>query len=115
MATRARVELRGSLTHQGRGRAFKKGSPQILTNSADIVYYQQQAGFAVTMLSDKSKAATKVVAPEPDDDSGEGDNDFNESELRKMKKADLQEVAEELGLDIDGTVNELIERIMDAQ
>lgn len=114
MAMRARVELRGSLTHQGKGRFFKKGSPQILTNAAEVLYYQQQSGFAVTMLSEQSKTATKVVAPEPDD-SGEGDNDFNEAELRKMKKADLQEVAEELGLDTEGTVNELIERIMDAQ
>jgi len=109
---RARVELKGCLTFQGKGRTFKKGSPQILTNPADIMYYQQQAVFVVTMLSEKSKVVVETKQPV---DNIKDDNDFNESELRKMKKADLQEVAEELGLDTEGTVNELIERILDAQ
>jgi hypothetical protein len=112
MAIRARVELRGSLTHDQGGRVFKKGSPQILSNAAEIKYYQGQAGFSVTMLDTKAKAPAPVV---DDDDTGESDNDYEEADLRKMKKADLVEICEELELDTEGTVNELIDRILEAQ
>lgn len=113
MAIRARVELRGSLTHDHGGRVFKKGSPQILTNAAEIKYYQGQAGFSVTMLEG---AKAKAPAPVVDDDTGgESDNDYSEADLRKMKKAELVEIAEELELDTEGTVNELIDRILEAQ
>ena len=114
MAIRARVELKGSLTHNGNGRAFTKGSPQILTNPADIRYYEQQAGFSVTIL-DAPK--TKIVDEKENetDEAPPSDNDYNRQELGKMKKPELIEVCEELGLDADGTVAELVSRILDSQ
>jgi hypothetical protein len=57
---RARIELRGSLSHTVRGRVFKKGQPQIITSPDDILYFQQTDGFVVTLLN----AAEKVKAPE---------------------------------------------------
>jgi len=116
MALRARVELRGCLTHQSGGRLFKNGSPQILTNPSEIKYYQGQAGFTVTMLStEKAKAPEPATVETDDGDGGESDNDYTEADLRKMKKAELVDVAAELGLDAEGTVNELVERILEAQ
>lgn len=56
---RARIELRGSLSHTVRGRVFKKGQPQIITNPDDILYFQQTDGFVVTLMN----AAEKVKAP----------------------------------------------------
>jgi len=117
MALRARVELRGSLTHDHGGRVFKKGSPQILTNPAEIKYYQGQAGFAVTVLEGdkaKAKAAATPAATDVDED-GDDLVEYSEADLRKMKKAELVEIAEELELDTEGTVNELIDRILETQ
>lgn len=60
---KARVELLKSATHTARGRTFRKGQVQILTNSADILYYQQQPEFSVIVLEeDKPAAPTKVKA-----------------------------------------------------
>jgi len=181
MATRARVELRGSLTHEHEGRRFKRGSPQILTTVSEIMYYQSQSGFVVTILDNgkdkrftppkpKQEKATPLEPkiksepepepepeddpePEPEDDSEpepEDDSetepepappapqpaktkpktkpepvlppasrvtpksasDYSEAELKRMKKAELQKVAKELGLDDTGTVTELILTIL---
>lgn len=123
MAMRARVELTGCLTHEGNGRKFKKGQPQILTNSSDIKYYQGQACFSVTVLETK-KSKVKEPEPDPSKDSGAGntggdDDDADETytaeELEEHKKADLKEIAAEMGLDVGGTKKELIERIIDNQ
>ena len=72
---KARVELRGCMTHSGRGRTFKKGVPQIMTNPSDILYYQGQGDFSVVMLdddpapkTDEPKPKTKVKEPKPVDE-----------------------------------------------
>lgn len=83
---KARVELRGCMTHSGRGRTFRKGVPQIMTNPSDILYYQSQGDFSVVMLDDdpapkaeEPKPKTKVKVPEPvDEDEPEGDEDEDE-------------------------------------
>lgn len=120
---RARVELRGSLTHEasaaGGGRKMKKGSPVVLTNPAHIQYYRDQAGFAVTFLADKKKA--KPVATEPDGGDGEpgggGAVLHTEAELKKMRKSELVVVADALGMEEpdEHTVAELVSGILDAQ
>lgn len=119
---RARIELRGALTHQAPagagGRLLKKGSPVIVTNPSHIDYYKSQSGFAVTLLKDKAKVAAKP-APEPetsDDGEGEGDSGYSEAALKKMKKPQLQEIAADLELETEGaTVAELIDGILEAQ
>lgn len=64
---KARVELRGSMSHTGNGRKFEKGKPQIMTNPSDIAYYQQQGEFSVTMLEedDEKPAKQKVKVAKP--------------------------------------------------
>lgn len=78
------------MTHTAHGRTFRKGVAQVLTNASDILYYQQQADFAVVILDDDPPAKVKAAlkAPEPDaDDEGEepdaddeGDEDEDEDE-----------------------------------
>lgn len=120
MATmRARVELRGSLTHQAPasagGRLMKRGSPVIMTDPAQIQYYRSQGGFSVSMLEAKKPAPAPAAPSEPA--GGEGsEGGHTEAELKKMKKAQLVEIAEGLGLETDGaTVAELIDGILEAQ
>lgn len=137
MAMRARVELKGCLTHDAGGRHFAKGQPQILTNPAEIKYYQGQAEFSVTML-DVAKSKKKAIESEreaerksqvegddvdddndddveddDDDDDGEDGEGYTREDLKGYKKNDLKEIAAELGLDVGGTVKELIDRIVD--
>lgn len=115
MATmRARVELKGSLTHRAPagkgGRTMKKGSPVIITEPAHIQYYKSQADFSVTVL-DAMKSAAK-----PADGDNEGDGLPTQADLKKKKKAELQDIADGLGLETDGaSVAELIDGILEEQ
>jgi len=111
---RARVELKGSLSHSGGPRFFKKGLPQILTIPSHIEYYQAVGGFSVTMLGNaKAKAAPPPPVPveEPSEDG------LMEAELKKMKVAELHEVAKEMGLEIEPDAKKLalIKAILAAQ
>ena len=139
MAMRARVELKGCLSHRGNGREFKMGNPQILTNPADIKYYQGQADFTVTVMEAKKSKVNAEEELEPEindvydeedddeededdeDEDGEDENeeedgvDYTEDDLNSHKKADLKNIAAEMGLDVNGTKNELIERILGNQ
>lgn len=120
MAMRARVELIGSLTHNYAGRSFKKSSPQILTDAADIRYYQSQACFSVAVLDAKEikakEPATPPIVPDEDinddGDNGESDEGYTAANLDEHKKAELKEIAAELGLDVGGTKKELINKIL---
>jgi len=117
---RARVELRGSLTHQAPAsagaRLMKKGSPVIMTNPAHVQYYRSQAGFAVTLLEQKApKPAAAKESAGGDDEGGDGDG-YTEAQLKKMKKAELVEIADSMDLETDGAnVAELIDGILEAQ
>jgi len=140
MAMRARVELKGCLSHRGNGREFKMGNPQILTNPADIKYYQGQADFTVTVMESKKSKVRAEEESEPEindvydeeendendeeedgeDEDGEDEDeedgeDYTEDDLNSHKKADLKNIAAEMGLDVNGTKNELIERILGNQ
>jgi hypothetical protein len=86
----AKIELLGCLTHHARGRNFRKNKPQILTNAADIQYYQSQSIFSVTFLSAERKKVTMQTVPinndlgadDDDDDVGEENDDDNGAEFR---------------------------------
>jgi len=120
MVMRARVELKGSLTHEGNGRKFTKGQPKILTVPADIMYYKGQACFSVTVLDAKKPKVkepepdpSKDVDPEDNADDGDGEEAYTAEDLEGHKKAELKEIAAEMGLDVGGTKKELIDRIVD--
>lgn len=78
---RAKVELVGCQSHTARGRTFKKGQPQTITNADDIAYYQATSEYSVQLLEAAPKKKAKPApAPveEPKDeapalDEGEGD------------------------------------------
>jgi hypothetical protein len=115
---KARVELLGSLSYTKGGRKFVRGQPQVITNAAEILYYQGQSDFGVT-VEDSPKA--KAAAPKKTDD-GKGDgNDastgLTEEQLSKMKKAELVETADELEILLEGNEkkSEMIEAILEAQ
>ena len=120
---RARIELRGCLTHTYRGRTVERGQPFYTTNPADIAYFKAQSEFAVTILADKKPA--RKPAPKPpkketpppattsQEDSEEGESEeggedgsdeesedlsaasYTKSDLEKMNKADLAKLAED--------------------
>jgi hypothetical protein len=109
MTIKARVELIGSFTHNSHWRKFRKGSPQILTNPAEIQYYQNQYGFDVVLLDPeikekvviqktKSKSKTKVnndvVKPEENEIEEEHYED-EECEEREEDEEDDEEYEEE--------------------
>lgn len=122
---KARVELRGCLTHSARGRTCKRGQPFYTTNAADIAYYKAQGEYSVTMLAappaPKAKAAKPKPPPPPppdddDDDDDEEDGEEGEepegedeepashtkSDLERMNKEALAELAEtSFSLDLD--------------
>jgi hypothetical protein len=60
---RAKVELIGALTHEGRGRRFERNKPQILTKASEIAYYKAQSEFSVTMLAVPAAAKPAPVKP----------------------------------------------------
>lgn len=117
MATlRARVELRESLTHTHAGRTFVKGKPQILTNSADVKYYQETGGFSVTILEEpKEKVAVpaKPAVVEP-----AGPVVHSKSQLMKLNKEKLATLAaDQFGLALDAGLSqkEMVDQILKAQ
>lgn len=92
---------------------MKKGSPVILSNASHVQYYREQAGFAVTMLEAKAKAAPSAEAPKEAESDG---GTYTVAELKKLKKAQLAEIAESMDLEFDGaSVADLIEGILEAQ
>lgn len=68
---RARIELRGALSHARGGRTFKKGAPQIVTNAGEIAYYRSVGGFSVTMLEDDPPPRVKAPPPAATKSAGE--------------------------------------------
>lgn len=134
MTIRARVELVGSSTHHSNWRRFVKNQPQILTNPAEIQYYQNQSGFNVVLLENETKKKVvetplrmkpikkvdEEINQEEDYDESEEDEDededegYTESSLRELKKSQLKAIANDMDLDIEGTRKELIARIIES-
>jgi hypothetical protein len=119
---RAKVELIGALTHEGRGRRFERNKPQILTKPSDIAYYKAQSEFSVTMLAvpaaakpapakpgvkptaakPGAKPAKPAPAPEPEDteeseDTEEPEDDGEDTDAEESEEStdDSEEAAEE--------------------
>jgi cell division ATPase FtsA len=137
MTIRARVELIESFTHDSRWRKFRRGSPQIITNPAEIQYYKNQPGFSVVLLDPETKEKVvkevikKVKSKSQQDEvekeeEGYDEEEYDEEEedeeeagytegmLKDFKKSQLRSLANDLELDIEGTKKELIARIIDA-
>jgi cell division ATPase FtsA len=139
MTIRARVELIESFTHNSKWRKFRRGSPQIITNPAEIQYYKNQPGFSVVLLD--SEAKEKVVIKKvksksksqqdeiekqeeyreeeeeeeyDDEEEGEEETGYTEGMLKDFKKSQLRSLAADLELDIEGTKKELMARIINA-
>lgn len=133
MVMRAKVMLIGSNTHTGNGMKFTKNQPKILTNPSDIRYYQNQSGFLVTLLEepktkivtekyisgneneDEMKDETEEYETEDEEDETEDEIIYTEEGLDNFKKIELKNIAASLGLDVNGTKKELIDKIMEAQ
>lgn len=107
MATQARIDLRGSLSHtapaSAGGRTLKRGSPVVITDPAHIQYYRNQGGISVTYLS-KAKAKVQPEA-EPEQPEDLTPKKHSEADLNKMNKGQLFQVATLLGLDLDKTAS----------
>jgi len=108
MTIKARVELIGSFTHNSHWRKFRKGSPQILTNPAEIQYYQNQYGFDVVLLDHekekvvkevikktKSKSKTKVNNNVVKPEENEIEEEHYEDEEYEEREEDDEEYEEE--------------------
>lgn len=80
---RARVELRGALSHTRGGVVFKKGQPQTITDPGAIAYYKATSGFSVTMLEEE--APPRVKAPTAGSDKAESSS-AGENAKRGSKK-----------------------------
>jgi len=110
----ARVQLRTGTTFDGRGHKFKKGQVKILSNAADITYFQNQPAFKVSILSKAPPVAAttpeKRSAPPRDSspplgnedataDEGSGESDEGPLEWKpSMRKAELLAAAASRGM-----------------
>jgi len=117
---RARVELRGSMSHTGGPRTFKKGQPQVLTNPDHIEYYRKVGGFSVTNLKDEKAKPGKKPAPADTSGGDDGDDEddvYTEADLKKMKVPELHDLAAELELEVDPDAKkaDIIEVILNSQ
>lgn len=104
---RARVELLGSLTYEGKGRSWERGKPQILTSLSEINHYRAKSEFAVTMLKTEAAPEAKKVAkpaagkkpakaaPEPVED--DEDEDSGDDEDEELDEGDADEDADSEG------------------
>lgn len=135
---KARVELKGASTFSSRGRKFKKGFPQVLTNPSDIQYYKGQPDFDVQILDEmiveKKPAITKVRKIEKSDPGVEKvalkslpkkaappvEKEFHfhkYGKLKTMKKVQLVAIAEEIEVFLEGneSKSKMINSILEAQ
>ena len=101
---RAKIELMDSLSHAGRGRTFRRGYPQILTNAGDIQYYLSHPSYNVQMLD--TAPAKRAVPSDPDSGSKEGGEVappvYTRSKLEALKKVELMDMAAEMGILLEG-------------
>lgn len=97
---KARVQLQGAESFDGRGKKFVKGKPQIITNAADIEYYQRHAAFTVSMLT--TVKPKEPAEPEKKKADAPAADPHSIPSLNKLTKAALIKLgALEFALDID--------------
>lgn len=131
---KASVTLQGSATWEGRGYRFEKSKRVIVTNDADILYFQQQGGFAVTMLEGtKPRPAPKPAPPaveasgsppappaDPEDEGRASEGAYTRADLEAMTKSALMELVDDddaLDVKLDQSMKkpEMVDAILDAQ
>ncbi len=117
MALIARVELILGLSHDGNGRKFEKGKPQILTSPSEIKYYQTQGGFRVSIINPPEKS--KVVAEsskrnkqrfldEEIDDEEIDDEEIDDEEIDDENETASEEVEDDEDIAYD---NKMLENV----
>lgn len=121
----ARVQLRGAESFDGHGHKFKRNQVKVLSNPADIRYFQMQPAFKVTILGKAAPAKPTTSAPPAPagaageggqgDDAPEGEDGGSEAETGEgdsedgepsgplpwkpgMRKAELLAAAESRGI-----------------
>jgi len=117
----ARVQFRTGTTFDGRGHKFKQGQTKVLSNKADIAYFQNQPAFKVTILSKAPPVSAKEDPEKPSappraaatpmegeddsssDESGDGDESGTDGDgllewRPNMRKAELLAAAESRGM-----------------
>ena len=135
---RAFVELIGSASYTINKRKFVRNSPQILTDSDEILFFQNRPGFKVRIEKDapkkidqkkvevkkldqelkeivekpKKKKKEKVVEAEP-----EVEVKYKKEDLLALKKVDLSALAGKMGIVFDAPMKRLkmIEMILEKQ
>lgn len=95
---KARVVLNKCETYDARGRKFVRGTPQIITDDREIMYYKRQAEFSVTMLQEVKTAPAK-----PKDEPKPVKKVYTKSDLDAMTKTDLIRLgqSEQFNLDME--------------
>jgi len=131
---RARVKLdsRGPVTFHGRGRRLTRGESIIVTNAADIRYFQVQGGFSVAILEGAMPKAPPVEPPNEDDEGddddgleldedldadGPADPTYNRGDLNKQTKSQLVGLGAELSVELtmDMSKSAMVNAIVEAQ
>jgi hypothetical protein len=85
----------------------------------NVVRYDAEYGRAVQLQHLANTLTQIAIATKAakEDEFGESEDTFSKSELNRTKKAEVVEIAEEKGLDIDSSMkkSEIVEEILEAQ
>lgn len=109
----AKVTLtKGPRSHTHRGRTFVRGKPQTVTTASEIMYYQGEYGFSVTILGGRDKKKE-----EKQEEKQEKKIVYTKEKLDKKKKPKLVAIADKLDVPLTGeeTKDELVEAILLSQ
>jgi long-subunit acyl-CoA synthetase (AMP-forming) len=93
---RAKIELVGSVSHNGR-KSCVKNKPFFTTNISDISYYLRQSQFEVTILEKEKEVEVELEIKDIEDEIKDIEDDeltlYDENDLSSMKKSELKEIA----------------------
>ena len=84
------------------------------TLGIEFVPYEEESEEAVKETEEETTEEEEAPEEEESEEEPESVEAPSESELKKMKKAELVEVADSMGLDTSGTKADIIERITKA-
>lgn len=100
---RASVKLMQGASFNGGGHHFGKAETKIISNAADIAYFEANPRFRVTKMAEPgpakpaAKTAAKAAESDPPATDGDETSEGDDGPLpwnKTMKKVDLQEAAE---------------------
>lgn len=135
---RAFIELIGSASYTINKRKFLKNSPQVLTDPAEILFFQNRPGFKVTIMEDAVKTVeakrvevknldeelkTIVEKPKKKEKKIEAESEpkpkpkYTKTDLLALKKVDLSALAKKMGIVFDAPIKRLkmIDKILKKQ